>query len=53
MAVGKKITNKQIDKFKSIANQLGCDESEAAFDSKLKRITKAKSKPDAKKGKRA
>lgn len=33
---------KQIDKFREAAKELECDESEAAFDANLKRITKEK-----------
>ncbi len=29
----------QLDKFKAMAREHGCDESEAAFDDKLKKIT--------------
>jgi hypothetical protein len=36
----------QIDKFKEAARDLGCDESEQAFEEKLKRIAKAKKRPD-------
>ena len=35
------MTNKsQIDKFREAAKELECDESEAAFDAKLKKIAK-------------
>ena len=33
---------KQIDKFKAAARELGCDESEAVFDEKLKKIVPVK-----------
>ena len=33
---------KQIDKFREIAKELECDESEAAFDKKLVELTKEK-----------
>ena len=36
---------KQIDKFKQMAKELECDESEKAFDEKLKRVVKDKSAP--------
>ena len=42
----------QIDRFKEAARQLECDDDEAKFDAKLKKIAKAKpkdEKPDAKK----
>jgi len=39
---------KQIDKFKQMAKELECDESEKAFDEKLGRI--AKEKPAKKTG---
>jgi hypothetical protein len=32
---------KQIDKFKEAAKNIGCDESEEAFDAKLKSIAKS------------
>lgn len=34
---------KQIDKFREAARELECDESEAAFDKKLKKIAKSQS----------
>ena len=40
----------QIDKFKQMAKELECDESEKAFDEKLKKVVKAKQnggRPDA------
>lgn len=38
----------QADKFKEAARELECDEDEARFDQKLKRVAKAKSEKDAK-----
>lgn len=38
----------QIDKFKDAARELGCDESEEAFDATLKRIAKAPPQKDGK-----
>jgi hypothetical protein len=35
----------QSERFKEAARQLGCDEDEAAFDEKLRRIGKAKPQP--------
>ena len=35
---------KQIDRFKEVARELGCDESEERFNENLKRIAKAKPK---------
>ena len=37
---------KQIDKFKAMAKELECDESEKAFDRKLKKVAKAVSKQE-------
>lgn len=39
---------KQIERFKQAARELGCDENEAAFEDKLRRIAKPKRKPKAK-----
>jgi hypothetical protein len=39
-------SGEQLDKFKSAARELGCDEGEAAFEDKLRRIAKVKPKPD-------
>jgi hypothetical protein len=36
----------QHERFVETARELGCDEDEAAFDEKLKRIAMAKSKPE-------
>jgi hypothetical protein len=36
----------QYDRFIETARQLGCDEDEAAFDEKLKKIARPKPKPD-------
>lgn len=38
----------QLDRFKEAARELECDEDEALFDKKLKRVAKAKPKEDAK-----
>ena len=35
----------QIDRFKEAARQIGCDEDEAAFDTKLKGLAKQKLDP--------
>ncbi len=35
---------KQIDKFREAAKELECDESEAAFDAKLKKLSKPEKK---------
>lgn len=41
----------QVDKFKQAARDLGCDESEEAFDEKLRAIAKQKPKePPKRKG---
>lgn len=34
--------DEQIRKFKDVAKQIGCDEDEAAFEGKLRRIAEAK-----------
>lgn len=34
----------QIDRFKEVARELGCDEDEAAFDERLKGIVEPRSK---------
>ena len=36
----KKDKESQLDKFKETAKELGCDESEAAFNEKLKKLAK-------------
>ncbi len=41
----------QLERFKETARQLGCDEDEAAFDEKLRRIAQQKHK-DAPSGER-
>ncbi|HZS81749.1 MAG TPA: hypothetical protein VFA50_02695 [Stellaceae bacterium] len=43
---GKAKSEEQARRFIETARQLGCDEDEAAFDEKLKRITKPKPPPD-------
>ena len=35
----------QIDRFKELARELGCDEDEAAFDAALKRLAEVKALP--------
>ena len=37
---------KQIDKFREIAKELECDESQEGFDTKLKKIVKPEKKSD-------
>ena len=39
----------QLDRFKATARALGCDEDEAAFVEKLKKIAKQKPKSESKK----
>ncbi|WP_114395069.1 hypothetical protein [Oleisolibacter albus] len=39
-------TNDQIKRFQDAARELGCDEDEAAFEDKLRRIAKGKPKPE-------
>ena len=39
--------NDQLDKFKTAAREHGCDEDEAAFEDKLRRIANVKPKPEA------
>lgn len=46
------ITKSQADKFIAAARKAECDESEAAFDAKLKRIAKAAVKAAKKAGKK-
>jgi hypothetical protein len=46
----KPVTRNQVDRFVETARQLGCDEDEKAFDETLKKIAKAKPKPETKKG---
>ncbi len=38
----------QVDRFRRVAQELGCDESEGAFDQKLKAIAQHKPKSTAK-----
>lgn len=38
----------QIDKFRDAARELGCDESEEAFDEALKRLGKSTTRPNPK-----
>lgn len=45
---GSRPKSEQSQKFIAKARELGCDESEAAFDEKLKRLAKAKPKPKEK-----
>lgn len=42
-------TASQLERFKQAARELGADESARAFEDKLKRIAKAKPKPEPKK----
>jgi hypothetical protein len=49
--MGEKADPKQIERFKQTARELGADESENAFENKLKQIAKVKPKPEAKKAK--
>lgn len=47
----KKPANAQLDRFREAARALECDDDEARFDAKLKKVAKAGKKPeDAKKG---
>ncbi len=39
------IDSDQIDRFKELARELGCDEDEAAFDAALKKVAEAKPGP--------
>ncbi len=41
-----KAAKKQVEKFKKVARELGCDEDESAFDAKLKSISGQKPKPE-------
>lgn len=45
---GEEMAEKQYEKFKRAARDLGCDESEEAFDATLKRIAKAPPQKDGK-----
>ena len=45
--------NAQLDRFKELARELGCDEDEAAFDAALKRVAEAKPGPKYEPKKRA
>ncbi|MBY0408500.1 MAG: hypothetical protein K2Q01_12480 [Rickettsiales bacterium] len=42
----------QVDKFIETAKELGCDESEAAFNEKLKKLAKQQPEPEKPKGKK-
>jgi hypothetical protein len=42
---------RQVDRFKDLARQVGADESEAAFEEKLKAIAKAPARPQKAVGK--
>lgn len=35
----------QVDKFKQLARELDCDDDQAAFDERLKKLAKAATKP--------
>ena len=39
-------TDRQLDKFKELARELGADEDEARWDERLKKIAKAKPAPE-------
>jgi len=39
------IPNTQIDRFKELARELGCDEDEAAFEAALKKVAEAPPPP--------
>ncbi len=38
----REVDRSQIDRFRDIARQIGCDEDEAAFDKKLKKFAQSK-----------
>jgi len=38
--------NRQFDKFKEAANELECDDDEARFDERVKKLVKAKAKQE-------
>ncbi len=44
----KKQSQPQVNKFATTAREIGCDESEAAFDDRLRKIAKAPPPPDPK-----
>jgi len=44
-----KKSKKQVEKFKKVARELGCDNDKAAFEEKLKRIAEIKTQPKIKK----
>lgn len=48
MSAKKADDERQRERFERVARELGCDEDEAAFDEKLRRIAKAKPKPEKK-----
>ena len=39
--IGAKATDDQIDRFKELARELGCDEDEVAFEAALKKVAEA------------
>lgn len=41
----KKTISSQVDDFKRVARELGCDEDEANFDAKLKEVARSKPPP--------
>lgn len=49
----KEKTSGQVEKFKEAARELGCDESKERFDDALRKIAKAKPKPEGYKAKPA
>jgi hypothetical protein len=48
-----KIEESQIDRFKELARELGCDEDETAFETALKKLADAKPLPKHEPKKRA
>jgi hypothetical protein len=42
-----KPNNDQIQKFREAARELGCDQSEERFDDALRKVAKAKPKPES------
>jgi hypothetical protein len=45
MSDPKMINGQQIDRFKELARELGCDEDEAAFEGALKRVAESPALP--------
>lgn len=46
---GKKDTAEQAEKFRQAAKELGCDENEAAWERRLRKIAQSKPKSETKK----